>query len=128
VMCAGLVGLKGYTGQGKALRAEVEGFRRFLAQPALLEPLDPDAALARYERYLPYALALGVGRRWVAAHAPARAAAPADLRDMQTRYGGDHDVLLRPRAVMASLDRWAARAAPARGQGRVADEARSRGR
>ncbi|OVZ60668.1 hypothetical protein CDO44_08055 [Pigmentiphaga sp. NML080357] len=116
VVCAGFPGLKGYTAQGRALRVQIDGFRRFLAHPsAASAPLDAESALARYERYLPYALALGVARRWSAAHAQARGAAPAALADMQARYGGVYDVLTRPHAVMASLDRWAARAAPVRG-------------
>ncbi|MDX3905201.1 MAG: DUF2207 domain-containing protein [Pigmentiphaga sp.] len=113
-VCAGFLGLRGYTSQGRKLRNRIDGFRRFLARPGTL-PEDPETALARYERYLPYALAFGLERKWAAAHAArVRGAASAALMDMQARYGGSHDVLDRPRAVMRSLDRWTAKAAPAR--------------
>ncbi|AZG08565.1 DUF2207 domain-containing protein [Pigmentiphaga sp. H8] len=115
LVCAGFLGLRGYTAQGRALRARIDGFRRFLARPPAATPDDADTALTRYERYLPYALALGVDRRWAAAHAAqARGAASAARVDMQARYGGVHDPLVRPRAVMRTLDRWAAKASPVR--------------
>lgn len=118
VVCMGAAGLQGYTDQGRALRAQVDGFRQFLAHPEpASDTLAPDAVLARYERYLPYALALDVERRWSAAHAQAHSATPATLADMQARYGGSLDVLVRPHRVMASLDRWAATAV--RGAGGV---------
>jgi len=115
VVCAGFLGLRGYTAQGRALRARIDGFRRFLGHPPATAPADADGALARYERYLPHALALGVDRRWAAAHtAQARGAASAARMDMQARYGGVHDPLVRPRAAMRALDRWTVQASPVR--------------
>lgn len=115
LVCAGFLGLRGYTAHGRELRARIEGFRRFLARPPAVVPADADAVLARYERYLPHALALGVDRRWAAAHAaPARGAASAAWVEMQARYGGVLDPLDRARAVMRALDRWSAKASPVR--------------
>ncbi|VCU70391.1 hypothetical protein PIGHUM_02463 [Pigmentiphaga humi] len=112
MVCAAFLFLRGYTRQGAALRAQVDAFRRFLARP---EPAaGPEAGLARYERYLPYALALGTERKWSAAHAGWRAGAAGALADMRARYGGVYDPLAQARAVMRSLDRWSATAARAR--------------
>lgn len=115
LVCAGFLGLRGYTAHGRELRARIDGFRRFLAHPPAAAPADADTALARYERYLPHALALGVDRRWAAAHAGlVQGAASAAWVEMQTRYGGVLDPLDRPRAVMLSVDRWSAKASPVR--------------
>ncbi len=90
--------LRAYTDEGNRLRDEIEGLKRYLSvaeAPRLQALITPEEKLATYERLMPYAIALDVGKAWAAAFAglfAATAVEQAMLSDMQDRYGG-HDVL-----------------------------------
>lgn len=59
--------LKDYTPQGKKLYAQIAGFRMFLnyAEKDRIERLNPPTITSEiFEKYLPYAIALGVDQAW----------------------------------------------------------------
>lgn len=66
--------IKCYTQSGKILRDEVEGFKLFLVtteQERLKFTSTPPVRTPQlYEKYLPYAVALGVEKQWTAQFAP----------------------------------------------------------
>lgn len=66
--------MQGYTRAGKKLRDEIEGFKLYL-KTAELEQIKiigtpPTKTPELYEKYLPYAIALGVEEQWTAQFAP----------------------------------------------------------
>ncbi len=62
--------LKGYTPQGRIKRDEIEGFKLFLSttekERMNMVGTPPTMTPSLYEKYLPYAMALGVEERWTA--------------------------------------------------------------
>lgn len=89
--------LRGYTEEGYAVMDKIEGFKRYLTLaegPRLQALVTPAEQLEVYERFLPYAVALDVGRAWSAAFAGmfTGVAAMAAVDAMQRLYGG-HDML-----------------------------------
>ncbi|MFC4274131.1 DUF2207 domain-containing protein [Achromobacter aloeverae] len=87
--------LRGYTEEGHEIMDRIAGFKQYLtlAEGPRLEALATvDEKLRLYERYLPYAVALDVGKRWAAAFAglAATVAGAAAVQAMQDMYGG-HD-------------------------------------
>jgi len=72
--------LKAPTPAGRKVMDEIEGFRMYLSaaeQPRLEVLHPPDRTPALFERYLPYALALGVEQQWAEQFAAVLAAAAA---------------------------------------------------
>lgn len=66
--------MQGYTKAGKKIRDDIEGFRLYL-KTAELEQMKivgtpPTRTPELYEKYLPYAIALGVEAQWTAQFAP----------------------------------------------------------
>jgi uncharacterized membrane protein len=91
--------MQGYTKAGKKLRDEIEGFKLYL-KTAELEQMKvigtpPTKTPELYEKYLPYAIALGVEEQWTAQFAPIFAQmmqAPATAGNYYYRphwYSGD---------------------------------------
>lgn len=102
--------LRGYTEAGYALMDQIAGFKQYLtlAEGPRLEALATvEEKLRLYERYLPYAVALDVGKKWAAAFAglSATLAGAALLQATQDLYGG-HDLLSRdPSAGLRDLSK-----------------------
>jgi uncharacterized membrane protein YgcG len=97
--------VKTYTPDGFRLMDEVAGFKRYLALtegPRLEALATTDEKLHVYERYLPYAIALGVGRKWAAVFAglAGTVAGMAAVQAMHQYYGG-HDLLTQDPSVGA---------------------------
>jgi uncharacterized membrane protein YgcG len=72
--------LRAPTAEGWAMRARILGFRHYLsvAEEDRLEKLHPpERTVALFERYLPYAIALGVENRWAMRFTAVLAAAAA---------------------------------------------------
>jgi hypothetical protein len=89
----------GYTDRGNEVMDQIAGFKQYLtlAEGPRLDALaSNDEKLQVYERFLPYAIALGVGSKWAAAFAglAATIAGVAAVEAMQRYYGG-HDLLTR---------------------------------
>lgn len=89
--------LRGYTEAGYALKDQIDGFKQYLRVaegPELAALTTPQERLEVFERYLPYAVALDVGRDWSSAFARffEGTASLAMVDSMQRRYGG-HDLL-----------------------------------
>lgn len=87
----------GYTERGDEVMDRIAGFKQYLtlAEGPRLDALaGNDEKLQTYERFLPYAIALGVGSKWAAAFAglAATIAGGAAVEAMQRYYGG-HDLL-----------------------------------
>jgi uncharacterized membrane protein YgcG len=88
---------KGYTPEGDKVMDQLAGFKQYLtlAEGPRLEALvTTEEKLQVYERYLPYAIALGVGSKWAAAFAglTATVAGMAAVQAMEQYYGG-HDLM-----------------------------------
>lgn len=102
--------LKGYTEEGFLIKDEIEGFKQYLKiaeGPRLSAMSTPEEKLEVFERYLPYAVALDVGRDWSQAFAKffEGTAAMALVDGMQQQYGG-HDLLRDdPRSVTRAFAR-----------------------
>jgi hypothetical protein len=91
-----------YTDDGYAVMDQIAGFKRYLTlaeRPRLEALVTPGEQLQVYERCMPYAVALDVGKQWAAAFAGlfAATAALAAVDAMQDLYGG-HDMLNDHRA------------------------------
>ncbi len=89
--------LKGYTEEGYRFKDEIDGFKQYLkiAEGPRLNALStPEEKLEVFERYLPYAVALDVGKDWSNAFAKffQGTAALALIDGMQRQYAG-HDLL-----------------------------------
>ncbi|WP_454688832.1 DUF2207 domain-containing protein [Achromobacter aloeverae] len=85
--------LRGYTAEGAEIMDRIDGFKQYLtlAEGPRLEALATvEDKLRLYERYLPYAVALDVGKKWAAAFAglAATVAGVAAVQAMQDMYGG----------------------------------------
>jgi uncharacterized membrane protein YgcG len=92
--------LRRYTPKGDALMDEIHGFKRYLTVaegPRLQALVTPQEKLEVYERFLPYAVALDVGKDWARGFEGlfAGVAGMAMLQSMEQRYGG-HDMLREP--------------------------------
>lgn len=89
--------LKGYTEPGYRVMDQIAGFKRYLTVaegPRLQALVTPAEKLEVYEKCLPYAVALDVGKEWAAAFSGlfAGVAGMAALDAMQQYYGG-HDLM-----------------------------------
>ncbi|WP_186332429.1 DUF2207 domain-containing protein [Bordetella genomosp. 13] len=89
--------LRGYTEEGHAIMDQIAGFKQYLALaegPRLEALATVEEKLRLYERYLPYAVALDVGKKWAGAFAGLAASVAGLALAQATRdlYGG-HDVL-----------------------------------
>ncbi len=85
--------LRGPTPEGWAMRDRILGFRHYLSitEEDRLEKLNPpEKTAALFERYLPYAIALGVENRWAKRFSAVLAAAAATEQGM-TWYSGTAD-------------------------------------
>jgi len=101
------------TKEGRKVMDEIAGFERYLSatEESRLEVLHPPEKTPElFERYLPYAIALGVENRWAARFASVLAAAAADPNRRDTQmgwYSGSKNVWQNPgvfaTAVGASL-------------------------
>jgi len=85
--------LRGYTEEGYEIMDHIAGFKQYLtlAEGPRLEALATvEDKLRLYERYLPYAVALDVGKKWAAAFAglSATVAGLAAVEAMHGIYGG----------------------------------------
>ena len=92
--------LRRYTPQGDALMDQIRGFKRYLTVaegPRLQALVTPQEKLEVYERFLPYAVALDVGKDWARGFEGlfAGVAGMAMLQSMEQRYGG-HDMMRDP--------------------------------
>jgi uncharacterized membrane protein YgcG len=92
--------LSGYSEEGYAAMDQIAGFKQYLTlaeRPRLEALVTPGEQLQVYERCLPYAVALDVGKQWAAAFSGlfAATAALAAVDAMQSLYGG-HDMLNDP--------------------------------
>ena len=92
--------LRRYTPEGDALMDQIRGFKRYLTVaegPRLQALVTPQEKLEVYERFLPYAVALDVGKAWARGFEGlfAGVAGMAMLHSMEQRYGG-HDMLRDP--------------------------------
>lgn len=61
---AGAYIVKVLSPEGRVLLTRIQGFRQYLAGSYPSERIDSSSGLDVFERYLPYAIALGVSRRW----------------------------------------------------------------
>lgn len=101
---------KGYTEVGYRVVDQIEGFKRYLTLaegPRLQALVTPQEKLDVYERCLPYAVALDVGKVWSAAFAGlfTGVAAMAAVDAMQQFYAG-HDLLSDdPSSAIKSISR-----------------------
>jgi len=89
--------LRGYTEEGALIRDQIDGFKQYLKiaeGPRLTALTTPEERLEVFERFLPYAVALDVGRDWSEAFAKffQGTAALAMIDSMQRNYAG-HDML-----------------------------------
>lgn len=85
-----------YTEEGHQVMDKINGFKKYLTLaegPRLQALVSPTDKLEVYERFLPYAVSLDVGKQWAAGFAGmfAGVAGMAALDAMQQRYGG-HDL------------------------------------
>lgn len=96
--------MKGYTEEGFQIKNEIEGFQQYLKiaeGPRFNAMSTPEEKLETFERYLPYAVALDVGKDWSDAFAKffQGTASLALVDGMQRHYAG-HDLLRSdPRSV-----------------------------
>ena len=96
------------TREGRAVMDEIAGFEKYLSvtEEDRLERLHPPEKTPElFERYLPYAIALGVENRWAARFAgvlAAAAAAPDRQRGMRW-YSGDYNAWSNPGRLAASM-------------------------
>lgn len=91
--------VRGYSAEGYAAMDQIAGLKQYLTLaegPRLQALVTPEEKLAVYERCLPYAVALDVGKQWAAAFAGlfAGTGAALALNAMQDMYGG-HDLFSR---------------------------------
>ena len=89
--------LRGYTEDGYLIKDQIDGFKQYLKVaegPRLNALTTPEEKLEVFERYLPYAVALDVGKDWSDAFAKffQGTAALALVDGMQRNYAG-HDLL-----------------------------------
>jgi hypothetical protein len=97
VVIRAYVFLKGYTEEGYKVMDQIAGLKQYLTLaegPRLQALVTPQEKLDVYERCLPYAVALDVGKAWAAAFSGlfVGVAAMAALDAMQQLYAG-HDLL-----------------------------------
>lgn len=90
---------QGYTKEGDQVMDQIAGFKRYLTSaegPRLPEPASVEKKLLVYESYLPYAVALGVGRQWADAFRDLAATAEGQALFNETRknYGGNGMMVL----------------------------------
>jgi uncharacterized membrane protein len=94
------------TRAGRAVLERIEGFRHYLSITER-ERLDrlaaPEDTPELFERYLPYAIALGVEKRWAERFAGILAAAAAQGRQGPGWYSGSSDPWLNPGRFVESV-------------------------
>ncbi|MBW0145177.1 DUF2207 domain-containing protein [Sphingomicrobium clamense] len=112
IVISGFIWLDAPTASGRALLDRIAGFKQYLSttEGKRFDRMQrPGEDLSLFERYLPYAIALGVENQWAEKFESALAAAAKDpTRDQGfTWYSGSHDVWHNPTgfttAVGASL-------------------------
>jgi uncharacterized membrane protein YgcG len=89
--------VRGYTDAGWQVMDQINGFKQYLTlaeSPRLQALATPEEKLGVFEKCLPYAVALDVGKAWAAAFAGAFTglAGLAAMEAMQQMYGG-HEIL-----------------------------------
>lgn len=99
--------LRRYTPEGDALMDQILGFKRYLTVaegPRLQALVTPQEKLEVYEKFLPYAVALEVGKDWARGFEGLFASVPgmAMLQSMEQRYGG-YDLVREPRRSTESF-------------------------
>jgi len=99
--------LRAPTASSWPIRAEIEGFRQYLsvAEEDRLEKLNPpEKTVALFERYLPYAMALGVENRWARRFDGILATAAADDPNPDRPwYSSPNAIASNPGALASAL-------------------------